>query len=102
MTTATHSEREEFVADLVRFAPRAEARHAQRLMRFASTYWKLTEKQNSNLLSLTPRERLKLLRIKMATTLLCREFGGLPVFGAALHISVDTGLAMKIVRVPCI
>jgi hypothetical protein len=102
MTTATHSEREEFVFELSRYAPKAQPFHAQRLMRYATTYWQLSEKQRANLLSMTDRERNKLLRIKAATTLICRDLDALPVFGDCLNISIDTGNWQKIVRVPCI
>lgn len=102
MTTATHTEREHFVAELIRHAPKAEARHAQRLMRCASAYWRLVEKQNRDLLALSQRERSKLQRIKHTVLEICETAGIKPVYGAALHIAVDTGNWNKIVRVPCI
>ena len=38
MTLATHSERETFVANLIRNCPKAGIRHSTRLMRLAHTY----------------------------------------------------------------
>lgn len=102
MTTATHSEREQFVAELIRLLPKSEARHAQRLMRYASGYWFLMERQQKDFLAISDRDRMKLVRIKHAVSDICREVGAEPCFGQALHIMVETKLANKIVRVPCV
>ena len=102
MTSATHSERERFCFDLSRFAPKSQARHAQRLMRYASTYWKLTEKRNKDLLAMSPRELSKLKLTRIAVTRICDEIDAVPVFGYALNLSIDTGEWQQIVRIPCI
>jgi hypothetical protein len=43
MKTATHSERERFVADLIRACPLATASTCQRLMRLGATFARLSE-----------------------------------------------------------
>ena len=42
--SATHSQREKFVAELIRRAPAADYAAAQRLMRYAGTYGRLIER----------------------------------------------------------
>jgi hypothetical protein len=42
--SATHSQREKFVAELIRRAPAADNGAAQRLMRYSGTYGRLTER----------------------------------------------------------
>lgn len=44
MTVATHSQRERFIAEVLRRAPAADYDHTQRLMRYAGTFGRLTEK----------------------------------------------------------
>ena len=47
MSPATHSERERFVAELIRRAPAADYSAAQRLMRYSGTLGRLIEKDGS-------------------------------------------------------
>jgi hypothetical protein len=71
MTKPTHSERERFVADLIRHAPAADIWFAIRLMRCSGTYHRLTEKQKHA--ELTRREIVKLGRSKATIESLCRD-----------------------------
>jgi len=102
MTSATHSERESFVAELVRHRPQAQSHHIQRLMRYASGYWKLTEKQKRDLMSLSMRDQYKLQRIRSAVTEICEEIDCKPAFGHTVSLLVDTPHWQKILRVPMI
>lgn len=79
MKTATHSEREKFVADLIRHAPEATAWHASRLMRYSGTYHRLKAKRLEAIL--TAREIRKLAEIEQRITELCAEMHCTPVFG---------------------
>lgn len=90
--TATHSERERFVASLIRYAPKSEASHAQRLMRFAKTYAKLNQEPAKNY--------LKLAQVRVSVYAVCFRIGIKALFCEELHIGVDDGLAMKIIKVP--
>ena len=71
MKRPTHSEREKFVADLIRHTPTATAGHAQRLMRHSGTYHRLTEREEHGVL--TPIERAKLTRVEAKIMQLCSE-----------------------------
>src|SRR5438445_13484786 len=64
---ATHSERESFVADLIRHAPASDVWFATRLMRYSGTYHRLAEKDGQR----TPAEQKKFARIKATIKDLC-------------------------------
>ena len=99
MTTATHTEREEFVLTLARHRPRTENHHTQRLMRYASGYSKLkTRALDGHAIIL--RDQLKLQRIKSAITEICQEIECEPQFCGSLFLLVDTGEFSKLVEVP--
>lgn len=72
-SSATHSERERFVADLVRHAPAADSVIAGRLMRYAGAYHRLAARNGD----LTFAERRKYERIivkihKLSNDIRCR------------------------------
>ena len=66
MTSATHSQRERFVADLVRHAPAADSWHATRLMRYSGTFHRLVTKPERTL-----AEERKLEKVKASIKDLC-------------------------------
>jgi hypothetical protein len=75
--SATHSERERFVAILVKHAPAADSWHCQRLMRFSGTYHRLTVKMNR-----TFSEERKLERVKASIQNLCFDIRCTVVFNS--------------------
>ena len=72
-SSATHSERERFVADLVRHAPAADSVIAGRLMRYAGAYHRLATREAQ----LTFAELRKLERIRGKFEVLCEQVCGL-------------------------
>lgn len=98
-TTATHTEREEFVLRLARYRPQTESRHIQRLMRYASGYERLKRKQLGQSLSL--RDQLKMQRIATAISGICKEIDCEPELCGSVFLSVETGDFYAIVKVPC-
>jgi hypothetical protein len=80
--TATHSERERFVADLIRHAPASDALYASRLMRYSGTFHRLSAKEDR-----TFAEERKLERVKLAIRELCFDIRCTVVFnGKTFHI----------------
>jgi hypothetical protein len=70
MKPATHSERERFVADLIRHAPAADAWFASRLMRYSGTYQR----------AFADSHEAKLFRARKAIKGLCADMGCSVVF----------------------
>lgn len=75
MKTATHSEREQFVALLIRNCPTATASTCQRLMRLGGTYNRLARSHDR---SVYQTEKLDIITRRIAS--LARSLGMVPAF----------------------
>ena len=96
---ATHSEREKFVADLVKTFPKANARHAQRLMRLAGTYNSLMADANQQEI-VSFDSRGKLCRIRSKVLAICQQIdAGAGMFGQ-LHVLRDPVEHPVLIKVP--
>jgi hypothetical protein len=94
MNPATHSERERFVADLVRHAPASDATVAGRLMRYSGAFSRLAALDTPTL-----AEQKKFQRIKGKITKLCEGMGCTPVFAAGLNIVMPDNYAVAVPRI---
>ena len=83
MNRATHSERERFVADVIRHAPKSTVWHATRLMHYASAYERLLLSED-----VTPNAVRKMKRIWAKTGSLCLSIDCKSVFSmsSGLHV----------------
>lgn len=95
MKPATHSERERFVADLIRHAPAATIWHATRLMRYAGTYLRLMLSDEK----MTTADVDKLKRLWAKVEGICALIHCKPMYDSTvgtLHIVLPEGLTRRV------
>ena len=94
--SATHSERERFVAELVRHAPAADSVLAARLMRYSGTFHRLAARDGS----LRFAEQRKFERIKMKIAGLCLDIRCQAVFGSDwLMLTTPDNYSLEVPRI---
>jgi len=97
-TRATHSVREKFVEDMVRYAPLANSVSCGRLMRLGGTLHRLSVAK-----SLSPNQAARLERVKAKIVKTCERMQCSALFrDSGLFVAVPNGNELLVVEVPVV